>query len=125
MSERLASVSARLPPVSRWMERLITKKLNSGMSRRRAASQRTSSSPRPKRTPSVTRRNSVASGCCISRATAPKDSVTGQARLQAAHHEVDRIRKERKEPAAIAAGGDADADMRQTEAGGQGNQRRG
>ena len=49
MSDSFSRISARLPPVSCWIDRLITRKLNSAIPRRRAAAHIASSSATPMR----------------------------------------------------------------------------
>ena len=77
-SERLESVSARLPPVSRCTLRAMTKKRNSGASMRLAVSHSRLSRSRPIFMPPSTRRSSAPTGSAISWPAPTIASLTGR-----------------------------------------------
>src|SRR5665213_1601921 len=74
---RFSSVSARFPPVSRWTEKAMAMKLNSGRSMRSDASHKAVSSGWPSWIWSAMRRNSAPTGLPISRVTPMMVSVIG------------------------------------------------
>src|SRR5258705_1734696 len=77
-SARFDRVSARLPPVSRWIARVITKNWNSAVPRRSAVSCSATSIVRPIFILSETMRNSMPTGPPTSLATIPRVSVIGR-----------------------------------------------
>src|SRR4051812_2513436 len=77
-SARFDKVSARLPPVSRWIASVMTKNWNSAVPRRSAVSWSAASIVRPIFILSLTIRNSTPTGPWISLATMPRVSVIGR-----------------------------------------------
>ena len=77
-SARFDSVSAKLPPVSRWIASVMTKNWNSGVPRRSAVSCSAASIVRPIFILSDTPRNSMPTGPWSSVATMPSVSVIGR-----------------------------------------------
>jgi hypothetical protein len=84
-SARLPNVSAKLPPVSRWIAMAMIIKRNSDASMRRETSHIACSIVLPRRTASVIRLNSRPIGSGISRATAAIDSEMGKPERKPRH----------------------------------------
>ncbi len=96
-SDKLFSVSARLPPVSRCTLSAMMKKRNSGASMRLAISHSRLSRSRPSRMPASILRNSAPTGSRDLMAGADDRLADRQTRAQRPHHQIDGFGKQADE----------------------------